>query len=183
MMSPDFDPDAREKLVRLLHGKLGDSDSFDNFRIALEELYNFRLDRRSLPPEEQGALEELFDTVAYYSPLIYERTKIPIYRSEDDVVAAVAKARRVFSKDPATFNLMPPEKALLRAVVAKYRPDLMELVESVGTKPLSDRERESLINSLANARLNAEARGSATDEQLGSQLGRLIESIKKLLRQ
>ena len=93
---PEIGIADRTDIVRLLRQRLGEDISYDDFRVAVEKLYNFRLTPESLPEDELNAIEELFDAVVWYSPFPEERAQIPHYKDEAEVDAAVEKARRAF---------------------------------------------------------------------------------------
>lgn len=93
---PELGLADRTDVVRLLRQRLGQDITYDDFRVAVEELYNFRLTPESLPENELNAIEDLFDVVAWYSPSPEERAQIPHYKDEAEVDAAVERARRAF---------------------------------------------------------------------------------------
>jgi hypothetical protein len=168
-----FDPNARDVLFRWLHSDLSSPEKIDAFRVALEDLYNFQLDRGSLGEAEERALEDLFKLVAYYSPLPRERQAVPLYKDESAVLAAVEKARRIFDVNPPI--LTREESSLLQSIVAERRPDLLGLVGLVGRQLLSAEERLALINMVANKQLDLEVRpaGARQPERLEGLFRRL----------
>ena len=92
---PDYDPDARQKLLNLLLLRLGQDLDYDEFRIAVEEIYNFELDHSSLPEKELKIFEKLFDAVARYSPFPEDRAAYPtIYKDEKQIDEVVELTRR-----------------------------------------------------------------------------------------
>lgn len=91
---PDYDPSARENLFRLLRLNLGKDISYDDFRMAVEEIYNFRLDHSSIPERELKTFERLFDAVTRYSPFAQDRASYPtVYKDEKQVDEAVERVR------------------------------------------------------------------------------------------
>lgn len=51
MKPTTYDPGAWADLEKLLRLRLGIDISYDDFRIAVEEIYNFGLDHASVPAE------------------------------------------------------------------------------------------------------------------------------------
>jgi len=58
-----------------------------------EQIYNFETDKAQLSAPELSAFGDLFSTVATYSPFSLERATIPIYRSAEQIGAAVRVAQ------------------------------------------------------------------------------------------
>lgn len=91
---PEHDPQARERLLRLMKLKLGVDISYDDFRIEYEDAFNFCLDKKAVSSHEFSVFQRLFDKVVWYSPFPEERLEIPNYIGEAEMEAAVAEARR-----------------------------------------------------------------------------------------
>lgn len=63
-----------------------------------ERLFNFELEKKSLPEGELRALERLFNKVVYYSPFAEERKKIPNYLGDKEIVEGAQSTLSVLSK-------------------------------------------------------------------------------------
>lgn len=88
---------ARELIFRLLSLRIGDEISHEEFRSRFEQLFNLELEKDEVSSAEHDALAELFDCVVWYSPFVEERQSIPNYVGEDQVDAAVTRARAKLS--------------------------------------------------------------------------------------
>ena len=86
--------DGRAELLRLLEKNLGDEITHREFCAAVESFYNFRLKQKDFSPEELAAIEALFDEVVWYSPYPEERKEVPHYKGEDEIEAALSRARQ-----------------------------------------------------------------------------------------
>lgn len=86
---------SRKNLEKIMRAKPGEELSHEEFRLAVEEFYNFGLQPGDLSEPELQALKALFDVVVWYSPLPSERQSIAHYRDEEDVERAWAAARVV----------------------------------------------------------------------------------------
>jgi hypothetical protein len=91
---PEYDPQARERLLRLIGLDLGKNIGYDEFRCEFEDAFNFGLDKASVSSDEFKIFQQLFDKVVWYSPFPHERASIPSYIGEIEMEAAVAEARR-----------------------------------------------------------------------------------------
>jgi hypothetical protein len=90
----EYDSMAKANLLKLLSLDLGKEIEYDDFRMAVEEIYNFRLDHRLLSKEELEAIEILFNAVARYSPFPHDREAYPtIYKDEGQIDAVVREVR------------------------------------------------------------------------------------------
>ena len=78
----------------MLGKKLGSEISHADFRVAFEDLFNFRLERSQVSPTDFEVLKGLFDTVVWYSPFPADRESYPHYKSEAEIEVAVERARR-----------------------------------------------------------------------------------------
>lgn len=86
--------DGRERLFRLVRARLGKDISVEDFCREFERTYNFGVNEGELSPTEQEVFSELFDTVAWFTPLASERQELPKhFKDEKAVEAAVCKAR------------------------------------------------------------------------------------------
>lgn len=86
---------SRRGLEKLMQARPGKAFNHDQFRVAFEDFYNFRLKPEEFSEEELQALRDLFNVVVWYSPLPDERQKISHYRDDEDVERAWEKARSV----------------------------------------------------------------------------------------
>ncbi len=91
---PEHDPQARERLLKLINLKLGTDIGYDDFRIEYEDAFNFGLDKKTVSSHEFSAFQRLFNKVVWYSPFPKERLEVPNYIGEAEMEAAVAEARR-----------------------------------------------------------------------------------------
>lgn len=90
-----YDPQAWDRFVQLLRLKLGVDLGYDDLRVAIEEIFNFKLDHRSVSHAELETIEQLFEIVARYSPFPEDRAAYPtIYKDEQEICAAVDRARQ-----------------------------------------------------------------------------------------
>ncbi len=89
-----YDPQAWERLLKIINLKLGTDIGYDDFRIEYEDAFNFGLDKKAVSSYEFSVFQRLFDKVVWYSPFPEERLKIPNYIGEAEMEAAVAEARR-----------------------------------------------------------------------------------------
>ncbi len=78
----------------MLEKDLGDEITYWEFCAAVESFYNFRLKQTDFSPEELAVIEALFSEVVWYSPYPEERKEVPHYKGEDEIEAAVSKARQ-----------------------------------------------------------------------------------------
>ena len=67
--------------------------SVGDFASAVENEWNFGIERATLSEHERTSLQRLFDVVVYYSPYPEERARIPNYRDENDVMLAAQVCR------------------------------------------------------------------------------------------
>lgn len=91
---PEYDPQARERLLKLLRLELGKDIGYDEFRCEFEDAFNFGLDKALVSAQEFQIFQQLFDKVVWYSPFPHERAAIPNYIGEIEMEVAVAEARR-----------------------------------------------------------------------------------------
>lgn len=75
------------------------SMSVGEFASAVEQEWNFGGERATLSEAEKAPIQRLFDVVVYYSPLPDERDRIPIYRSEREVLVAAQRCRLSLEAD------------------------------------------------------------------------------------
>jgi hypothetical protein len=137
---------SRIELEIIMREQPGKALTHDQFRIAVNDFYNFTLKPGDLSGEEMKALKDLFDVIIWYSPLPTERQKIPHYRDEKDVERAWAKARTVLRFPTADylhhFKVQRPTEAAalwkLRLVEASRLPSIAAalLVKGYDTPPL-----------------------------------------------
>jgi len=89
------EPQAWNNFLHLLGMRLGEDIGYDDFRIAIEDIYNFRLDHKSVSTRELDIIERLFDRVSRYSPFPKDRKRYPgAYIDEKQFEEAVREARR-----------------------------------------------------------------------------------------
>lgn len=80
--------------MKLLELELGRNVAHEDFCRAFEQTYNFGLESGDLSPTEDRVLRELFDTVAWFTPIRKERDELPThFKNEKDVEVALAKAK------------------------------------------------------------------------------------------
>lgn len=93
---------ARQRLLDLLRdvssGRLG----VEAFCSQFETAYNLELDKRQLTIEEAEAFSMLFEQVVWYSPFPEERTKVPNYKGEKEILDAVHDAERILARSART---------------------------------------------------------------------------------
>ena len=86
--------EGRKRLYGLVRARLGKDISVEDFCREFERTYNFGVSEGELSPSEQEIFSELFDTVAWFTPLASERQELPKhFKDEKAVEAAVCKAR------------------------------------------------------------------------------------------
>jgi hypothetical protein len=90
---PEYDPQARERLLKLIRLKLGTDIHYDDFRVKYEDEFNFGLDKKAVSSHEFTVFQRLFDKIVWYSPVPEEGLEIPSYIGEAEMDAAVAEAR------------------------------------------------------------------------------------------
>jgi hypothetical protein len=91
----NYDPSARDELIKALCLRLGEDIGYDDFRMLVEDIYNFRLDHSLIPKHELEIFEQLFDAVARYSPFIHDREAYPtMYKDEGQIDEVVGQVRR-----------------------------------------------------------------------------------------
>jgi hypothetical protein len=138
---------SRSELEKIMRVRPGKALTHDQFRMAVEDFYNFALKSGDLAGNEMKALKDLFDVIVWYSPLPAERQKMLHYRDEEDVERAWAKARAVLRFPTADylhhFKVQTPTEAAalwkLRLVEASRLPSiaLALLVMGYDTPPFA----------------------------------------------
>ena len=89
---------ARRRLRDLLTSVRTGQMSVEAFCSQFETTYNLELDKSELTEAEATAFSNVFEQVIWYSPFAEERARIPNYKSEREILAAVQDAEHVLTE-------------------------------------------------------------------------------------
>lgn len=84
--------DAKDRLFRLIAGVLANEIPFNSFVEDYEQVFNFELEKASVPPNELSPLRELFDVVVFFSQYPEDLAAYPGYKTESQVREATSAA-------------------------------------------------------------------------------------------
>lgn len=86
-------PTGKAKLYWLIDLYLSGHHDVRTFCKEFEQTYNFEIEKAELSAAELSAFGDLFSTVIMYSPFPSELATVPIYRSAEQIRAAVSAAQ------------------------------------------------------------------------------------------
>ncbi|MFG6428301.1 hypothetical protein ACG00Y_00160 [Roseateles sp. LYH14W] len=84
----------------------GNAISVGEFCSAYEHMWNFQVDKESLPKVSLTLLETLFDEVVWFCPLPRALWEYPKYRDEGEIRLAVASALHALTGKLPTNDLV-----------------------------------------------------------------------------
>lgn len=76
---------------RVMSGRL----SVDTFCSIYETLWNFDRDYSGLTDQQQSALADLFQTVAWFTPVEEDRNAYPGFKGEEEVIEQIRSIQKV----------------------------------------------------------------------------------------
>ncbi|MDB6167386.1 MAG: hypothetical protein JWM88_250 [Verrucomicrobia bacterium] len=97
MNKDEFSP--RNRLLTYLDLFVRGAMDAPSFAGNFEQVYNLELNKADLSATEAAAFANLFEKVAWFTPIEEERQKIPNYVGEPELLSEARKAQLVVRKD------------------------------------------------------------------------------------
>ena len=86
-------PSYLERALRLMDEFLDGRLPTEEFCSRFEQLWNFDRDDSGVTPWQRRLLEQLFDTVAWYSPVEADRRSNPAFKDDASIQAETRRIR------------------------------------------------------------------------------------------